>query len=81
MHKRKELYRRIVITIAVLVCAACAIGYGSRQIETELSEQMYNSMKVVAKQNGTILRLSIIPLARRKGMRLSVKSGRYFIRI
>ena len=55
MHKKKELYRRIVITIAVLVCTACAIGYGSRQIETELSEQMYNSMKVVAKQNDIVL--------------------------
>lgn len=56
MHKMKEINKRIIIMFFMIVCAVAAMFFCKNRIAKELSQEMKNSMQLVAEQNETGLR-------------------------
>lgn len=56
MHKMKEINKRIIIMFFMIVCVVAAMFFCKNRIAKELSQEMKNSMQLVAEQNETGLR-------------------------
>lgn len=53
MHKMKKISKRFLILLFVIGCMAIAMKYCKERIDDKLSQEMKNSMELVAQQNET----------------------------
>lgn len=53
MHKMKEINKRFFIMLLMIACMAIAMKYCKDRIDDKLSQEMRNSMQLVAEQNET----------------------------